>query len=217
MMRKAFGVLAILLMATPLLAVPPEGRPGRKNRDCAHQCRAALRSCNQDVRDAFRTCTEASCAAESEAAIAACEADPQSEECAAAREAFDICRQPCADTAKEDRRSCRATTQLCIVECPDRQVRPTPNVPDPACVAACRDELSSCTSAAHDAAGACNDSCGGLITAATEACAAAPGRACAAARHEANRCLHDCGRQVREGAGNCSKAAHLCGRACRAS
>ena len=195
------GAVAVgLILAGSALA---QGRPGgdgdrRGPRGidpaCASECGA--RECLQAAKQDFRSCVETTCAAEHEAAEAAC-ADGRSEECKAAREALRSCGEPCREALQADRQACREETSACLASCP----RIDAEGKDRACVRDCVGEGRECLAPAREEFAACRSGCADLKDAVREACSAdRDSDACASARAALASCVGACHDPLEEAA-----------------
>lgn len=113
--------LTLAAVAAALIWTAPAGafeRPplGEAN-ECVVDCREANRACEAPVREALRACIEENgCDVLLDAARAACEADPESEECESARAAARECVAPCKEAQRSGLAECRSELLTCLRE-----------------------------------------------------------------------------------------------------
>ncbi|HVM95485.1 MAG TPA: hypothetical protein VMT89_03800 [Candidatus Acidoferrales bacterium] len=213
MIRKVYWIFAAVLMMLPLQthATPSATLP---DPQCAQQCRAQLRTCNDGARQDFRMCAASTCSDEADAAKAACDGAPFSAACQQARGALRQCLSPCFDDLRKAWRTCRSDAVTCVGQCPQVTPTPRPGSKDPQCVASCRVTYGSCSADARNAAITCAGQCQDLVKATRQACTGGPSDACAAALKAANACLQPCGDTLRQAIGACLSASQDCIGAC---
>lgn len=113
----------LALLSLVVLAIAPadanaKGGPNKKDPECVGDCRDAFRECMTDVREDVHLCVETNCADAIVAARNACQADPGSEACRAARAAARECVGACREAARPAVQACRETLRLCVGACP---------------------------------------------------------------------------------------------------
>ena len=108
--------LAAVLLLGIALAGPAQAYDSA-TAECVTACSSDARACEDAIRaDTLACLEEAGCAALGEAAKAACEADKESEECSAARDAAKACIEPCRADDKDGRDGCRAARVTCLTD-----------------------------------------------------------------------------------------------------
>lgn len=219
MIRKTVLAFGLVLWAVPVLAASERSQPQpatrvAKDRDCVRECRDTNRACVQASVAATRMCADEACADEIAAAQVACASGERSEECRAARAAMTQCVVPCRQQSQTALRACHVAGRECSAACPAQEPPPPVGQKDPACVSGCRVGHAECINGAHGDNRLCTNACQDLVAAARVACASTRGRACTAAREEANACLALCSRSFRSASTACTVTANQCVRGC---
>lgn len=112
-LRDAFGTCKDETRAC--VAACPDVQP--RDRTCLRGCKADLRECRAPARDALAECRDG-CSALHDAAVAACEGNRCTEECAAARAEARSCVRACRADAADLTAGCRDTFEACAQACP---------------------------------------------------------------------------------------------------
>lgn len=114
--RKLAGTAAVatVLAAATMMATPAAAQDDT-TKECVSACLAGLRSCELAARDAMAACREeAGCDELIDVSRTLCEADPESEECEAARAEVRTCLAPCKQAQREDLSACRGEAGACV-------------------------------------------------------------------------------------------------------
>jgi hypothetical protein len=191
-------------------ATAQELRPP-KDRACVLDCREVHSRCVHAAETTARLCLQG-CEELIAEAREICSEAPDSEECAAAREAAVACIRACRQTLRSDLRQCLADAKECVALCPDAQL-PVPR--DPVCLHECRRQTNACLERARAAAHDCAEPCADLVAKAREECAAAPrSEECAQARREATACLQPCRQELASNTRQCVADGLSCAASC---
>jgi hypothetical protein len=190
----------------------PQGQLGnqapKKDPLCLRDCRDKARTCRTLAQQDARMCAESTCSEELQDVKDACDTDPSSDACTAARQAARECLQPCLETLQEALRECYGDIKVCVDACPDRV---PPPARDPECVAQCRSDMHDCQRKARDKAKSCRDECSPLLDAAREACSSdSTSSECQDARTALHDCLEPCGQQLGDDMRACPTEARTC-------
>ena len=111
------SLLAALLTGAWLVAPSLAPAYDSTTAACVTACSADARTCEDAIREATLACIdEAGCAPLVDAAKTACEADHESDECSAARDAARACIEPCRADDKDGRDGCRAARVACLTD-----------------------------------------------------------------------------------------------------
>jgi hypothetical protein len=205
------GLIAAGVLFFVTLPAGAEELSAPKDRACVLDCREAHGACTQAAFSEARSCIQG-CEGLIATAREVCAAEPDSEECAAARSEAAACVRACRRTLRADLRACFGDAKECVSECPDAE----PPVPsDPICLGECRRQARACLERAGAAARECAEPCGEFVGKAGRVCFAAPrSDRCAQARREANACLQPCREQLASDTRQCVAAGQRCAASC---